>query len=127
MLGEQLSAAQEAAESARLALGESQLEGEQLGADAPDQDRRKLGDQLLTAQRSDAKLVEESQAIETRLRETERKLNSAKNELENRSGAKGWLVVLQQSLQHETEASCQESLERWRNSANHETLLTTML
>tara|TARA_B110000444_G_scaffold73820_1_gene69439 strand:+ start:8220 stop:12134 length:3915 start_codon:yes stop_codon:yes gene_type:complete len=89
MLGEQLSAAQEAAESARLALGESQLEGEQLGADAPDQDRRKLGDQLLTAQRSDAKLVEESQAIETRLRETERKLNSAKNELENRSGAKG--------------------------------------
>ena len=89
MLGEQLSAAQEAAESARLALGESQLEGEELGADAPDQDRRKLGDQLLTAQRSEAKLAEESQAVETRLRETERKLNTAKNELENRSGAKG--------------------------------------
>ncbi len=89
MLDEQLSTAQEAAESARLALGESQLEGEQLGADAPDQDRRKLGDQLLTAQRSEAKLVEESQAVETRLRETERKLNTAKNELENRSGAKG--------------------------------------
>ena len=89
MLGEQLSTAQEAAESARLALGESQLEGEELGADAPDHDRRKLGDQLLTAQRSEAKLVEESQAVETRLRETERKLNTAKNELENKSGAKG--------------------------------------
>ena len=89
MLSEQLSTAQEAAESARLALGESQLVGEQLGADAPDQDRRKLGDQLLTMQRSEAKLVEESQAVETRLRETERKLNTAKNELENKSGAKG--------------------------------------
>ena len=89
MLSEQLSTAQEAAESARLALGESQLDGEQLGADAPDQDRRALGDQLLTTQRSEAKLVEESQAIETRLRETERKLNTAKNELENKSGAKG--------------------------------------
>jgi len=89
MLSEQLSTAQEAAESARLALGESQYVGEQLGADAPDQDRRKLGDQLLTMQRSEAKLVEESQAVETRLRETERKLNTAKNELENKSGAKG--------------------------------------
>ena len=89
MLSEQLSTAQESAESARLALGESQLEGEQLGADAPDQDRRKLGEQLLTNQRSEAKLLEESQAIETRLRETERKLNTAKNELENKSGAKG--------------------------------------
>ena len=89
MLDEQLSTAQEAAESARLALGESQLVGEELGADSPDQDRRKLGDQLLTAQRSEAKLAEESQAVETRLRETERKLNTAKNELENRSGAKG--------------------------------------
>jgi len=34
-------------------------------------------------------LLEESQAVEGRLRETERKLNTAKSELENKSGAKG--------------------------------------
>ena len=89
MLDEQLSNAQEAAETARLALGESELEGEELGADSPENDRKALTQQLLTAQRSEQKLLEESQAGEGRLRETERKLNTAKSELENKSGAKG--------------------------------------
>ena len=89
MLDEQISAAQEAAETARLALGESELVGEELGANAPDQNRKQLAEKLLTAQRSEAKLLEESQSIETRLRETERRLNTAKNELENKSGARG--------------------------------------
>ena len=89
MLDEQLSNAQEAAETARLALGESELEGEELGADSPENDRKALTQQLLTAQRSEQKLLEESQAVEGRLRETERKLNTAKSELENKSGAKG--------------------------------------
>ena len=89
MLDEQISNAQEAAETARLALGESQLVGEELGANAPDQNREQLAGELLIAQRSEGQLLEESQAIETRLRETERKLNTARNELENKSGSKG--------------------------------------
>ena len=89
MLGEQLSDAQEAAESARLALAESEHEGEELNANAPDQDRSKLAEKLHIAQRSESKLLEESQAVETKLRETERKLSAAKAEMENRAGAKG--------------------------------------
>ena len=89
MLSEQLGTTQEAAESARLALGELELEGEEIGATSPDQDRKKLAEQLHAAQRSEAKLVEESEVVETRLRETERKLNIAKAEMENRTGAKG--------------------------------------
>lgn len=89
MLDEQISTAQEAAETARLALGESQLTGEELGANAPDQNRKQLAEELFTAQRSETKLAEESQSIENRLRDTERRLNTARNELENKSGAKG--------------------------------------
>ena len=89
MLEEQLSEAQEAAESARLALGESEHEGQELNANAPEQDRTKLAEQLHTAQRSESRLLEESQAVETKLRETERKLSAAKAEMENRAGAKG--------------------------------------
>ena len=89
MLGEQLSDVQEAAESARLALAESEHEGEELKANAPDQDRSKLAEKLHQAQRAETRLVEESQAVETRLRETERKLSSAKAEMENRAGARG--------------------------------------
>ena len=89
MLGEQLSDVQEAAESARLALAESEHEGQELKANAPDQDRSKLAENLHQAQRAETRLVEESQAVETRLRETERKLSSAKAEMENRAGARG--------------------------------------
>ena len=89
MLEEQLSEAQEAAESARLALGESEHEGQELNANAPEQDRTKLAEQLHTAQRSESRLLEESQAVETKLRDTERKLSAAKAEMENRAGAKG--------------------------------------
>ena len=89
MLGEQLSEVQEAAESARLALAESEHEGEELKANAPEQDRSKLAEQLHASQRAESRLVEESQAVETRLRETERKLSAAKAEMENRAGAKG--------------------------------------
>ena len=89
MLEEQLSEAQEAAESARLALGESEHEGQELNANAPEQDRTKLAEQLHAAQRSESRLLEESQAVETKLRETERKLSAAKAEMENRAGAKG--------------------------------------
>ena len=55
MLGEQLSEVQEAAESARLALAESEHEGEQLSENAPEQDRTKLAERLHAAQRSEAK------------------------------------------------------------------------
>ncbi|MFL2949900.1 MAG: chromosome segregation protein SMC [Candidatus Poseidoniaceae archaeon] len=89
MLGEQLSQAQEASESARLALAESEHEGEQLNATAPEQDRKKLAENLHAAGRAESKLLEESQAVETRLRETERKLSAAKAEMENRAGSRG--------------------------------------
>ena len=72
MISEQLAKSQEAAEENRLALGELELQGQELSGNNPSMDRNKLSKDLITAQRSEEKLVEESQLIEVKLREAER-------------------------------------------------------
>ena len=85
----QLAQAQDEAEEARLALGELELRGEELGGDDPDKDKKDLSKKLMAAQSSEAKLAEESRVIEAKLRDTERKLISTRSEMENRVGGKG--------------------------------------
>ena len=89
VIEEQLVTAQDAAEEARLAFEELELKGEEFGGGDPEKDRVKLAKELHASQNAESKLTEESQLVENRLRETERKLISARNELETRSGAKG--------------------------------------
>ena len=60
-----------------------------MGTADPEVDKTKLADELQKSQRSEAKLQIEATAVETKLRETERKLVSARTELENRSGNNG--------------------------------------
>ena len=64
LISEQLSKSQETAEENRLALGELELQGEELSGSNSSLDRNKLSKDLITAQRSEEKLVEESQLIE---------------------------------------------------------------
>ena len=89
LISEQLAKAQEAAEENRLALGELELQGQELSGNNPSMDRNKLSKDLITAQRSEEKLVEESQLIEVKLREAERTRERLRAEMENSSGAKG--------------------------------------
>ena len=89
VIEEQLVTAQDAAEEARMAFEELELKGEEFGGENPEKDRAKLATELHTSQNAESKLSEESQLVENRLRETERKLISARNEMESRTGAKG--------------------------------------
>ena len=89
LISEQLAKSQETAEENRLALGELELQGEELSGSNSSLDRNKLSKDLITAQRSEEKLVEESQLIENKLRETERTRERLRAEMENSSGAKG--------------------------------------
>ena len=89
LISEQLAKSQEAAEENRLALGELELQGQELSGNNPSMDRNKLSKDLITAQRSEEKLVEESQLIEVKLREAERTRERLRAEMENSSGAKG--------------------------------------
>lgn len=89
VIEQQLAKAQDAAEEARMAYEELELSGEEFGGEDPEKDRVKLAKELHASQNAEAKLSQESQIVENRLRETERKLISARTELETRSGAKG--------------------------------------
>jgi len=89
LVAEQLSTAEESVEDARLIHDDLKLVGEELGTADPEVDKTKLADELQKSQRSEAKLQIEATAVETKLRETERKLVSARTELENRSGNNG--------------------------------------
>ena len=89
LISEQLAKSQETAEENRLALGELELQGEELSGSNSSLDRNKLSKDLITAQRSEEKLVEESQLIENKLREAERTRERLRAEMENSSGAKG--------------------------------------
>ncbi len=89
IISEQLSQAQNDSEEARLTLGELELKGQELSGNSPEKDRNKLSKQLIDAQNAEQKLVEESQIIETKLRETERKLERTRAEMETSSGSKG--------------------------------------
>ena len=89
LISEQLAKSQETAEENRLALGELELQGQELSGNNPSTDRNKLSKDLITAQRSEEKLVEQSQLVEVKLREAERTRERLRAEMENSSGAKG--------------------------------------
>ncbi len=89
LISEQLAKAQQTGEEDRLAVGELELQGEELLGNNSSLDRNKLSKDLITAQRSEEKLVEESQLIESKLREAERTRERLRAEMENSSGAKG--------------------------------------
>ena len=89
LISEQLAKSQETAEENRLALGELELQGQELSGNNPGTDRNKLSKDLITAQRSEEKLVEQSQLVEVKLREAERTRERLRAEMENSSGAKG--------------------------------------
>ena len=72
-----------------MALGELELQGQELSGNNPSTDRNKLSKDLITAQRSEEKLVEQSQLVEVKLREAERTRERLRAEMENSSGAKG--------------------------------------
>ena len=89
LISEQLAKSQETAEENRLALGELELQGQELSGNNHGTDRNKLSKDLITAQRSEEKLVEQSQLVEVKLREAERTRERLRAEMENSSGAKG--------------------------------------
>ena len=89
IISEQLSNAQGESEENRLLLGELELQGEEFTGPNSTVDRNKLSKDLINAQRSEGKLVEESQLIENKLRESERKRERLRAEMETSSGAKG--------------------------------------
>ena len=89
LISEQLAKSQETDEENRLALGELELQGQELSGNNPSTDRNKLSKDLITAQRSEEKLVEQSQLVEVKLREAERTRERLRAEMENSSGAKG--------------------------------------
>ena len=69
-------------------MGELELQGEELSGEGSGIDRNKLSRDLITAQKSEERLVE-SQLIEGKLREAERTRNRLRSEMENSSGSKG--------------------------------------
>ena len=89
LISEQLAISQDTAEENRLSLGELELQGEELSGSESGLDRNKLSKDLITAQRSEEKLVEESQLIEVKLRDAERTRERLRAEMENSSGSKG--------------------------------------
>ena len=89
VLAEQLSKSQETAEEHRLSLGELELKGEGLTGNNTAVDRNKLSKDLITAQRTEERLVGESQLVEGKLREAERSRERLRAEMENSSGARG--------------------------------------
>ena len=89
VISEQLAKAQDSAEENRLALGELEIQGEELSSNNSGMDRNKLSKDLINAQRTEERLVGESQLIEGKLREAERTRERLRAEMENSSGAKG--------------------------------------
>ena len=83
-----LAKAQEAAEESRLELEEKEAEFKSLTG-GKKVDRSSLTKNILEAERSESRLLEEAGAVERKMTETERKLRSARAELENKSNSKG--------------------------------------
>jgi chromosome segregation protein len=89
MISEQLSAAEEEVDDAKLAFDEVQLQFEELGTADPENDRTALGNELRSAQSAEKRLIDESGAVDKRLQDAERRLSSARTELDRRSGSNG--------------------------------------
>jgi len=89
MVAEQLSTAEEEVDDAKLAFDEVQLQFEELGTANPENDRTALGNELRSAQSAEKRLIDESGAVDKRLQDAERRLSSARTELDRRSGSNG--------------------------------------
>jgi chromosome segregation protein len=89
LISEQLSAAEEEVDDARLAFDEAQLQFEEIGTTDPENDRVALGNELRSAQSAEKRLIDESGAVDKRLQDAERRLSSARTELDRRSGSNG--------------------------------------
>ena len=89
MVAEQLSNSEEEVDDARLAFDEAQLQYEELETVDPENDRTALGNELRSAQSAEKRLIDESGAVDKRLQDAERRLSSARTELDRRSGSNG--------------------------------------
>ena len=89
LLHEELAISKEELEKNQIALGEIELQEEDLKDEAPQFDREALSKRLIESQNAESKLVEEIALIESKLRDSERKLFTARQELESKSGSKG--------------------------------------
>jgi chromosome segregation protein len=89
MIAEQLSAAEEEIDDAKLAFDEAQFQFEELDTVDPENDRTALANELRSAQSAEKRLIDESGAVDKRLQDAERRLSSARTELDRRSGSNG--------------------------------------
>ena len=89
IVAEQLSRAEEDVDDARLACDDVRLRMEELGDINPQNDLSSLADELRSAQGAEKRLIDESSAVDRRLQEAERRLSSARTELDKRSGSNG--------------------------------------
>ncbi|DAC17346.1 MAG TPA: hypothetical protein HA276_04125, partial [Candidatus Poseidoniaceae archaeon] len=89
LLLEERQKAEEALAGAKMQVAESELQGEEIKAMAAGTDRESLARDLTAAQRKESTLVEEANAVETRLRDVERQLARARTTMESNSGATG--------------------------------------
>jgi chromosome segregation protein len=89
IIAEQLSAAEEDERDAKLAFDEAQFQFEELDAVDPENDRTALANELRSAQSAEKRLIDESGAVDKRLQDAERRLSSARTELDRRSGSNG--------------------------------------
>lgn len=85
----QLSEAESRYEESRITVGELEIVGEELKSQQAGNDRQKLGEELVAANREEALLKEELGAVERKLSQTTQRLASARAEMESKSGAKG--------------------------------------
>ncbi|HIA25113.1 MAG TPA: chromosome segregation protein SMC [Candidatus Poseidoniales archaeon] len=86
-LHQQLADLEGALDEARLNRDDLLLQGEDLDANAPEQDRTKLAQELARIQRQERGLLDDVQRSEEQLRDAEMSLVRARGELENRSGS----------------------------------------
>ena len=89
LLLEERQKAEEALAGAKMQVAESELQGEEIKAMAEGTDRESLARDLTAAQRKESTLVEEANAVETRLRDVERQLARARAAMESTSGSSG--------------------------------------
>ena len=89
LLLEERQKAEEALAGAKMQVAESELQGQEIKAMAEGSDRESLARDLTAAQRKESTLVEEANAVETRLRDVERQLARARAAMESNSGSTG--------------------------------------
>ena len=89
LLLEERQKAEEALAGAKMQVAESELQGQEIKAMAEGSDRESLARDLTAAQRKESTLVEEANAVETRLRDVERQLARARAAMESNSGSSG--------------------------------------